>query len=186
MRRPRLLRKLQSEVRSIVPQGHEFFSENDMNNMTYLRAVIMESLRLHPVAPFLAPHLAMADCSIDGYMVSTGTRVIINVWAIGRDPTSWEDAEEFRPERFVEGGSDVHVNFKENGFKFLPFGAGRRMCPGINLGIANVELMLANLMYHFDWEPTPGLDRRDIDMTEVFGLTVRRKEKLLLIPKAHM
>ncbi|XP_047094371.1 indole-2-monooxygenase-like [Lolium rigidum] len=186
MRRPYLMRKLQYEVRSIVPQGQEIFSEIDMNNMTYLRAVIKESLRLHPVAPFLAPHLAMADCSVDGYMVPAGTRVIINVWAIGRDPTSWEDAEEFRPERFVEGGSDVHVNFKENGFKLLPFGAGRRMCPGINLGIANVELMLANLMYHFDWEPTPGLDRKDIDMTEVFGLTVRRKEKLLLIPKAHM
>ncbi|KAM0864549.1 hypothetical protein ACQ4PT_043838 [Festuca glaucescens] len=186
MRRPRLMRKLQDEVRSIVPQGQEIFSENDMNSMTYLRAVIKESLRLHPVAPFLAPHLTMADCSIDGYMVPAGTRVIINVWAIGRDPTSWEDAEEFRPERFVEGGSDVHVNFKGNDFQFLPFGAGRRMCPGINLGIANVELMLANLMYHFDWEPPLGLDKKDIDMTEVFGLTVRRKEKLLLIPKAHM
>ncbi|KAM0839933.1 hypothetical protein ACQ4PT_059978 [Festuca glaucescens] len=152
----------------------------------HMKALLTESLRLHPVAPFLAPHLAMADCSVDGYMVPAGTRVIINVWSIGRDATSWEDAEEFRPERFVGGGSDVHVNFKGNDFQFLPFGAGRRMCPGINLGITNVELMLANLMYHFDWESPLGLERKDIDMTEVFGLTVHRKEKLLLIPKAHM
>jgi hypothetical protein len=186
MRRPHLMEKLQDEVRSNVPPGQGTVSENDMNNMTYLRAVIKESLRLHPVAPLLAPHLAMADCSIDGYMVPAGTRVVVNAWAIGRDSTSWEDAEEFTPERFLEGGSDVHVNLKGNDFQLLPFGAGRRMCPGMNLGIANVELMLANLMYHFDWELQLGHERKDIDMTEVFGITIRRKEKLLLVPKARM
>ena len=157
-----------------------------MTNMTYLRAVIKESLRLHHVAPLLAPHLAMADCSIDGYMFFAGTRVVVNTWAIGRDSASWEDAEEFKPERFLEGGSNVLANFKGNDFKFLPFGARRRMCPGVNLAIANVELMLANLIYHFDWELPLGIERKDIDMTEVFGITVRRKKKLLLIPKAHM
>uniref|UniRef100_A0ACD5TGK0 Uncharacterized protein n=1 Tax=Avena sativa TaxID=4498 RepID=A0ACD5TGK0_AVESA len=186
MRRPHLMRKLQDEVRSVVPRGQEIVTGDDINKMIYLRAVIKESLRLHPVAPFLAPHLAMADCSIDGYMVPAGTRVLINVWAIGRDPASWEDSEEFIPERFAEGGSDVHVNFKGNDFQYLPFGAGRRTCPGVNLGIANVELMLANLMYHFEWEPPLGVERKDIDMTEVFGITVRRKEKLLLIPKSCM
>ncbi|CAM0885013.1 unnamed protein product [Alopecurus aequalis] len=184
MRSSHLMGKLQDEVRSIVPLGEETFSEINMNNMTYLRAVIKESLRLHPVAPLLVPHLALAD--ISGYIVPTGTHVVINTWAIGRDSASWEDAKEFKPERFIEGGSDVHVNFKGNDFRFLPFGAGRRMCPGINLGIANVELMLANLMYHFDWDLPLGVERKDIDMREVFGLTVRRKEKLLLIPKARM
>jgi hypothetical protein len=221
MRRLPPMRKLQDEVRSIVPQGQETVSENDMNNMPYLSAVIKESLRLHPVAPFLALHLATADCDIDGYMIPAGTRVIVNAWAIGRNLTSWENAEEFRPERFVEKGNDVHVNFKGNDFQFLPFGAGRRMCPGMNLGIANVKLMLANLMYslrliilfanidvsrhilvvdifvlaksntgrreyHFDWEPLLGVEREGIDMTEVFGLTVRLKEKLLLIPKSRV
>ncbi|XBI87547.1 hypothetical protein VPH35_025623 [Triticum aestivum] len=186
MRRPRLIGKLQDEVRSIVPQGQEIVSEADMNNMTYLRAVIKESLRLHPVAPLLAPHLAMADCSIDGYMIPAGTHVFVNVWAIGRDSSSWEDSEEFIPERFIEEGSDVHVNFIGNNFKLLPFGAGRRICPGINFGITTVELMLANLMYHFDWELPIGFKRKDIDMTEVFGLTVRLKEKLLLVPKSRM
>jgi len=186
MRSPHLMGKLQDELRGIVPQGRKIISETDMNNMTYLRAVIKESLRLHPLAPLLAPHLAMADCIIDGYMVPAGTRVVVNAWAIGRDPSSWEYAEEFIPERFTDEGSNMHVNFKGNDFRFLPFGAGRRMCPGMNLGIANVELMLANLVCHFDWELPLGVERKDIDMTEVFGLTVRRKEKLLLIPKLRM
>uniref|UniRef100_A0ACD6A4I9 Uncharacterized protein n=1 Tax=Avena sativa TaxID=4498 RepID=A0ACD6A4I9_AVESA len=186
MRRPRLMKKLQDEVRSIVPRGQKVVSEIDIDNMSYLRAVIKESLRLHPVAPLLAPHLSMADCSIDGYMVPAGTCIVVNAWAIGRDSTSWEDPEDFIPERFAEGGSFVHVNFKGKDFQFLPFGAGRRMCPGMNLAITNIELMLANLIYHFDWELPPGVDIKDIDMTEVFGLTVRRKEKLLLLPKEHM
>lgn len=87
------------------------------------------------------------------------------------------------PERFID---DAHVNFKGNDFQFLPFGAGRRICPGINLAVANMELMVANLMYHFDWELPSGIERKDIDMTEIFGLTVRRKEKLLLIPKLRV
>lgn len=180
IRRPQLLRKLQAEVRSIVPQGREIINETDLSNMTYLKAVIKETLRLHPVAPLLAPHIAMHDCNIDGYMVSAGTRVVVNIWAVGRDSKFWKDPEEYVPERFIDG---VHVNFKGNDFQFLPFGAGRRICPGINLAVANMELMVANLMYHFDWEPPSGIERKDIDMTEIFGLTVRRKEKLLLTPK---
>ncbi|XBI87513.1 hypothetical protein VPH35_025592 [Triticum aestivum] len=186
MRRPRLIGKLQEEVRSIVPRGQTIVSEADINKMAYLRAVIKESLRLHPVAPLLAPHLAMADCNIDGHMVPAGTHVLVNVWAIGRDSNCWEDPGEFIPERFIDEGSDVHVNFKGNNFKLLPFGAGRRICPGINLGIATVELMLANLMCHFDWELPLGVERKDIDMTELFGLTVRRKDNLLLVPKSRM
>ncbi|XP_037482740.1 indole-2-monooxygenase-like isoform X1 [Triticum dicoccoides] len=186
MRRPCLMRKLQDEVRSIVPLGQETVSETDIDKMTYLRAVIKESLRLYPVAPFLPPHLAMGDCNVVGYMVPAGTHILVNVWAIGRDSNSWEDAEEYMPERFIDEGSAVHVNFKGNDFQFLPFGAGRRMCPGINLGITNIELMLANLMYHFDWELPAGVERKDVDMAEVFGLTVRRKEKLVLVPKPRM
>ncbi|XP_037482795.1 indole-2-monooxygenase-like [Triticum dicoccoides] len=186
VRSPRLIGKLQDEVRSIVPKGQELVSEADINKMAYLRAVIKESLRLHPVVPLLAPHLAMADCNIDGYMVLANTHVLINVWAIGRDSSCWEDAEEFIPERFIDEGSDVGVNFKGNDFQLLPFGAGRRMCPGINLGITAVELMLANLMHHFDWELPLGVERKDINMTEVFGLTVCRMEKLLLVPKSCM
>ncbi|KAL6650982.1 hypothetical protein ACP70R_009907 [Stipagrostis hirtigluma subsp. patula] len=183
MRWPHVMKKLQAEVRSIVPEGQGFVSEADLADMAYLRAVIKESLRLHTVTPLLAPRISMASCTIDGYAIPAGTRVLINTWAIGRDDRFWEHAEEFVPERFVGDGSAAHVNVNGNDFQFLPFGSGRRVCAGINMGIATVELMLANLVHRFDWALPPGKERHDIDMTGVFGLVVRRKEKLLLVPK---
>jgi len=91
----------------------------------------------------------MVDCEIDGYTIPSGTRVIINAWAVCRHLESWEKAEKFMPERFRDGGSAATIDLKGNDFQFIPFGAGRRMCPGINLGLATVEIMLANLMYCF-------------------------------------
>ncbi|CAL5016107.1 unnamed protein product [Urochloa decumbens] len=184
MRRPHLMKKLQAEVRSCVAKGQEAVTEPDLAGMAYLRAVIKESLRLHNVTPLVAPRISMASCSIDGYTVPAGVRVLINSWAIGRDARFWEeDAEEFVPERFMGDGSAAHVNFRGNDFQFLPFGSGRRMCAGTNFAMAIVELMLANFVYCFDWELPPGKERQDIDMTGVFGLVVNRKEKLLLVPK---
>jgi cytochrome P450 len=107
-----------------------------------------------------------------------GSRVVVNAWALGRDPRLWEKADEFIPERFVHCG----VDFNGRDFKSVPFGAGRRICPGVNFGVATVEIMLANLVYCFDWDLPAGMAKEDIDMTEVIGLTVRRKEKLLLSP----
>ena len=177
MQRPRVMRKLQAEVRSIVPKGQEIVSEADLNlnGMAYLRAVIKESLR---------PHFSMVSCSVDGFVVPAGVRVLVNAWTIGRDARYWgEDAEEFVPERFLDGGSAADVGFKGNDFQFLPFGAGRRQCPGMNFGMAAVEVMLANLVHRFDWEMPTGKEAGDIDMSEEFGLVVHRKEKLLLAPK---
>ena len=184
MKKPRVMRKLQAEVRSIVPKGQEIVGEADLNGMTYLRAVIKESLRLRTVTPLLPPHLSMASCSIDGFVVPAGVRVLVNFLAIDRDARYWgEDAEEFVPERFLDGGSAADVGFKGNDFQFLPFGAGRRQCPGMNFGMAAVEVMLANLVHRFDWEMPTGKEAGDIDMSEEFGLVVHRKEKLLLAPK---
>jgi len=96
MQRPRVMRKLQAEVRSIVPKGHEIISEADLKGMAYLRAVIKESIR---------PHFSMVSCSVDGFVVPAGVHVLVNFWAIGRDARYWgEDAEEFVPERFLDGG----------------------------------------------------------------------------------
>ncbi|TVU43848.1 hypothetical protein EJB05_10346, partial [Eragrostis curvula] len=183
MRHPHLMTKLQAEVRNNTPEGHETVAEEDLATMGYLRAVIKETLRLHPPAPLLLPHLSMADCEVDDYTIPSGTRITINVWAIGRDPEAWEKPEEFMPERFMSGGSAAGIDFKGMDFEFVPFGAGRRICPGLNFGLATVEIMLANLMYCFDWELPAGMDHEDIDMTEVFGLTVHPKEKLILVPK---
>jgi cytochrome P450 len=183
MRNPQQMAKLQGEVRKNTPEGQETVEEEDISSMPYLKAVVKETLRLHPPAPLLLPRLSMADRIVHGYYVPTGTRVFVNVWALGRDPESWEKPEESMPERFMDGGSAAGVDFKGNHFQFLPFGAGRRICPGLNFGMATVEIMLANLMYYFDWQLPMGMQEKDVDMIEVFGLTVRRKEKLTLVPK---
>ncbi|CAO2144252.1 unnamed protein product [Urochloa humidicola] len=184
LRNPHLMAKLHAEVRKKTPKGQEMVREENLADMVYLRAIVKETLRLHPPVPLLIPHLSMADCDIDGYTIPSGTRVIINSWAICRDPKSWEKAEEFMPERFMDGGSATDIDFKGNDFQFTPFGAGRRMCPGINFGLATINIMLANLMYCFDWTLPGAMKKEDIDMTEVFGLTVHRKEKLILVPKS--
>ena len=102
------------------------------------------------------------------------TKVIINGWEIGRDPHHWTEAERFIPERFV----DSPIDYKGNNFEHIPFGSGRRICPGILFAIPNIELPLADMLYHFDWELPYGMKQEDLDMTEV----ARRKQDLYLIP----
>ncbi|OQU79756.1 hypothetical protein SORBI_3007G003700 [Sorghum bicolor] len=184
MQTPCLMNKLQTEVRSTIPKGKEIVTEDELNSLAYLKAVIKETLRLHMPAPLLLPHLSMADCNIEGYTIPSGTRAIVNSWALARDPSYWENANEFMPERFMEGGSAAAMDNKGNDFQYLPFGAGRRMCPGINFASSTIEVMLVNLVYHFNWELPVELSKKGIDMTELFGVTVRRMEKLLLVPIA--
>ncbi|CAD6266271.1 unnamed protein product [Miscanthus lutarioriparius] len=182
MRNPRLMNKLQAEVRNAIAKGKKMVTEDELDSLGYLKAVIKETLRLHMPAPLLVPHFSMADCNIEGYTIPSGTRAIVNSWALARDPSYWEKAEEFKPERFMEGGSATAIDNKGNDFQYLPFGAGRRMCPGANFAIANTEIMLANLVYHFNWELPMELAKKGIDMTESFGVIVRRTKKLLLVP----
>ncbi|CAL5034701.1 unnamed protein product [Urochloa decumbens] len=179
-----IMAKLQAEVRSSIPKGQEAITEGNLTRMPYLKAVIKETLRLHPPSPLLLPHQSLEDCEIDGYMVPAGATVFVNVWAIGRDPSLWDDAEEYMPERFLNKGGAEGVDFRGLDFQFLPFGSGRRMCPGMNFALASVEIMLANLVYHFDWEMPKGVN--EINMAEVFGLTVHRKDKLILAPRVAM
>ncbi|XP_048549610.1 indole-2-monooxygenase-like isoform X2 [Triticum urartu] len=184
MRKPHLMAKLQADVRSKTPKTQQTVKEDDLGNMSYLKAVVKETLRLPPPAPLLLPHLSMAECDdVNGYMVPAGTRVIINAWALCRDTESWGmKAEEFWPERFMDGAKAA-ADFKGRDFQFLPFGAGRRICPGMGFGLATVEAMLANLVYCFDWELPDGMREEDVDMADVFGVTMRRKEKLVLVPR---
>jgi cytochrome P450 len=176
------MNKLQAEVRSTIAKGKEIVTEDELNSLAYLKAVIKETLRLHMPAPLLVPHLSMADCNIEGYTIPSGTRAIVNSWALARDPNYWEKADEFMPERFMEGGSAAAMDNKGSDFQYLPFGAGRRICPGINFASSSIEVMLANLVYHFSWELPVELAKKGIDMTESFGVTVHRTEKLLLVP----
>ncbi|XP_078171917.1 desmethyl-deoxy-podophyllotoxin synthase-like [Carex rostrata] len=180
LRKPTTMKKAQSEVRGLL-KGSTHVSESDLDKLNYLHLVIKETLRLHTPLPFLLPRQCRTACRIFDYDIAEGTTVLINVWAIGRDPKYWEDPEDFKPERFMNSSTD----FKGNDFEFLPFGSGRRMCAGVSLGLANIELPLASLLYHFDWKLPDGLKPEEIDMSESLGITARKKTPLMLYAVPH-
>ncbi|XP_075483269.1 cytochrome P450 71AU50-like [Primulina tabacum] len=177
MRHPQVMKKLQQELESISGLDH-MIEESHIDNFQYLDMVIKETLRLHPVIPLLLPHESMEDYMIDGFHIPRKSRVIVNVWAIGRDPNVWPDPEKFTPERFAE--TDVDIRGRD--FRLLPFGSGRRSCPGMQLGLTAVRLMLSQLVHCFDWELPNGTVASDLDMSEHFGLVTSRKEHLLAVP----
>ncbi|XP_058070638.1 premnaspirodiene oxygenase-like [Magnolia sinica] len=176
MKNPKVMEKAQAEVRQLF-EGKTKIDERETTKLYYLKLVIKETLRLHPPLS-LIPRECRDRCQIDGYDIPAKTRVIVNVWALGRDPQQWDDPESFKPERF-DGSS---LDYKGTHFEFLPFGAGRRMCVGMNFGIANVVLPLAHLLYHFDWKLPDGMKGEDLDLTESFGITIARKYNLRLVP----
>ncbi|KAK3139596.1 hypothetical protein QOZ80_5AG0385790 [Eleusine coracana subsp. coracana] len=175
MRNPATMKKLQGQLREAF-RGKAAVTEGDLqaSNLRYLKLVLKESLRLHPPAPLLVPRESIEECQLNGYTIPAKSRVIINAWAIGRDPLYWKDAEEFRPERFEDGA----IDFNGNNYEFLPFGSGRRMCPGFNYGLTSMELTFAGLLYHFDWSLPEGV--KEVDMEEAPGLGVRRRSPLIL------
>ncbi|KMT03416.1 hypothetical protein BVRB_8g191020 [Beta vulgaris subsp. vulgaris] len=178
LKNPKAMEKAQVEVRRVY-QGQSIVDETKLHELTYLKLVIKETLRLHPPLPLLSPRQSRERCQVHVYDIPFETRVLINAWAIGRDPEYWSEPERFNPERF----EDCTIDYKGTNFELIPFGAGRRMCPGIALGIANVELPLAMLLYHFDWKLPPVIERpEDLDMDESFGITIRRKNELHVIP----
>lgn len=164
---PRTMLKAQAELRDAL-QGKQIVSEYDLVKLKYLKLIIKETLRLHPVVPLLLPRECQETCKVMDYDIPIGTIVLVNVWVIGRDPKYWDDAKTFRLERFEDG----HVDFKGMNFEYLPFGAGRRMCPGVAFAEAIMELALASLLYHFDWEFPDGILPAKMDMMEVMGSTV--------------
>ncbi|KAK2985479.1 hypothetical protein RJ640_004330 [Escallonia rubra] len=177
LKNERVLKMAQNEVRETFTRKGNV-DESGLHELKYLKSVIKETLRLHPPVPLLLPRECRKQCEINGFQIPAKTSVLVNVWSIGRDPKYWTDAEKFQPERFM----DSSIDFKGTDFQYLPFGAGRRMCPGIAFAQPNVELPLAHLLYHFDWELPNGMKKEELDMTEVLGMTIRRKHDLYLIP----
>ncbi|KAM3282938.1 hypothetical protein P3S67_026583 [Capsicum chacoense] len=155
------------------------------NPRTFTKAqaelVIKEALRLHPPVPLLVPRECREETCINGYTIPVKTKVMVNVWALGRDPKYWDEAESFIPERFEQ----CSVDFLGNNFEYLSFGNGRRICPGISFGLANVYLPIAQLLYHFDWKLPTGVEPRDLDLTESVGIAAGRKSDLYLIATPH-
>ncbi|WOL03581.1 Cytochrome P450 [Canna indica] len=180
IRNPRVMKKLQDEVRGLTAGRKTPIKEEELNQITYLKAVIKETLRLHPPAPLLIPRELLEDCTIQGYSIPKKTRIYVNAWAIGRDSKYWDAPEEFRPERFVE---DAALDLNGNDFRYLPFGSGRRICPGLHFAVASLELALANLVRHFDWELPGKLTTEELHMEEAVGLVVGREGALRLVAK---
>ncbi|KAK8959492.1 Cytochrome P450 71A9 [Platanthera guangdongensis] len=177
IRNPEVMTKVQDEVRAVAG-GEEMINEEHLPKMTYLKAVVKEVLRLHPPIPLLLPRESTEECQIQGYRIPKQTRVIVNAWSMGRDAAYWEDPEEFKPERFVGSALD----FKGREFQFIPFGAGRRICPGMSFAIVVVELALANLLRRFDWKLPNGMAIEDMNMEDSPGLVALRRQKLELVP----
>ncbi|CAL4923343.1 unnamed protein product [Urochloa decumbens] len=175
MANERVMSKLQGEIRAAF-RGKAAVTEADIQaaDLPYLKLVIKDTLRLHPPVPLLVPRESIEECEIEGYKIPARSRVIVNAWAIGRDPKYWDDADEFKPERF-EGNT---MDFMGSSYEYIPFGAGRRMCPGISYGLPVLDMALVQLLYHFNWSLQEGVN--EVDMTEAPGLGVRRKSPLLL------
>ncbi|CAA0395076.1 unnamed protein product [Arabidopsis thaliana] len=180
MRNPKVMKKLQEEIRSSSPQDL-FVTEKEAEKMNYLQAVIKEALRLRPPAPLLVPRVLSEDVKLKGYNIPAGTQVIVNAWAIQRDTTTWgTDAEEFKPERHL----DTNLDFQGQDFKFIPFGSGKRICPGIGFTSALIGVTLANIVKRFNWRMDVEPQRVQHDLTEATGLVVFRKFPLIAIPSS--
>ncbi|KAL0685379.1 hypothetical protein Bca4012_052227 [Brassica carinata] len=177
-KKPTLMKKVQDEIRDCLGNNKETITEEDVDKVPYLKLVIKETFRLHPAAPLILPRETMSHMKVQGYDILPKTRILVNTWAIGRDPKLWTEPEEFNPERFI----DSHVDYRGQHYELLPFGSGRRMCPGMPMGIATVELGLLNLLYFFDWRVPDGMTHKDIDTEEAGTLTTVKKVPLKLVP----
>ncbi|CAM0942758.1 unnamed protein product [Alopecurus aequalis] len=182
IRNPRAMARAKLEVRqSLGRQGRSTVTSADLGDLHYLRMVIKETLRLHPAGALIL-RASRQDCQVMGYDIPKGMHVSVNVFAVGRDPAHWgKDAEEFRPERFEESVGATSVEYAPGTqMEFIPFGAGRRQCPGALFATTTMELVLANLLYHFDWAIPGGAGPETVDMTEVFGIILHAKSSLFL------
>ncbi|CAI9281603.1 unnamed protein product [Lactuca saligna] len=179
IKNPKVMKKAQEEVRNLVGKKC-IVEEEDLSKLTYMKAVVKEIMRLYPPAPLLIPRETAKHTILHGYKIKQKTLVFVNAMAIGRDPESWERPEEFLPKRFM--GSNI--DFRGNDFELIPFGGGRRICPGISMGVMIVELLLANLVYLFDWGLPNDENSVDIDFDVMPGVTIHKKNDLCLL--AHV
>ena len=174
---PEKIAKARDELEKVLGKDG-FVQELDISKFPFLQAIVKETFRLHPPGPFLVPHKAETVVEMCGFTVPKNAQILVNVWAMGRDPSIWTDPNIFLPERFLEHTTD----FKGQDFELIPFGAGRRICPGLPLANKMVHLMLASLVHCFHWRLADEMKPEDINMSETFGITLHRSEPLRAIP----
>ncbi|KAH0468231.1 hypothetical protein IEQ34_003264 [Dendrobium chrysotoxum] len=179
IRNPEVMKKVKDELRKVA-HGEDIISEERLGQLSYMKVFIKEVIRMHPPAPLLLPRESLQECQIQGYNIPKQTRLVINAWAFGRDESYWEAPEQFKPERFF----DCTVDYKGKDFYFIPFGVGRRICPGMDFSMAIIEIALANLLHRFDWSLPSGITIEDMNMDEGGGVITFRKQKLELVPTA--
>lgn len=158
---PHELKKVQAELDEKIGRNR-MIQESDIKNLEYFQAVVKETMRLYPAAPLAFPHEALADCTVSGYSVPKSTHLLLNIHKLQRDPTVWPSPDEFKPERFLTTHKDIDV--KGQNFELIPFGSGRRICPGLSFGLNMVHFTLANALHSFDFDkpskdPIPMIDR---------------------------
>ncbi|WCJ27743.1 Cytochrome P450 superfamily protein [Euphorbia peplus] len=170
---PEIQNKLFNEIKGIMKNGENEVHEEELNKLPYLKAVILEGLRRHPPLHSLMPHAVTEDAELDKYVIPKKAIINFKVADIGRDQAVWDDPMAFKPERFLEsGGFDMSGS---GHIKMMPFGAGRRMCPGYELAILHLEYLVANLVWSFEWKCGEG---EEVDLTEKVGFTVKMKNPL--------
>ncbi|GLJ32227.1 hypothetical protein SUGI_0648630 [Cryptomeria japonica] len=160
-------------------------SGTDLDRLPYLHAAVKEVLRLRTTGPLLLPHKATSSCEIGGFVIPKDTQVMVNVWAMGRDPAIWKNPLEFTPERFLEG-ENSKIDYRGQDFELIPFGAGRRMCPGLPLASCIVHFVLASLIHSFEWKLPDGMSCEQMDMSDDFGITLKKAADLRAIPTPRL
>ncbi|XP_057843597.2 flavonoid 3',5'-hydroxylase [Cryptomeria japonica] len=180
MNHPDILWKAHQELDTHVGQDR-LMDESDIPNLKYLQAIVKETLRLYPAGPLLLPHESTKACTVGGFLVPAGTQLLVNVWAIQRDAALWERPTEFDPDRFLNSGKEINV--KGHDFELIPFGSGRRICPGMSLALIVVTYTLGRLLQSFEWFAPVGTV---IDMTEGLGLSMPKLIPLEAIIKPRL
>uniref|UniRef100_A0A5B7AIT1 Putative ferulate 5-hydroxylase n=1 Tax=Davidia involucrata TaxID=16924 RepID=A0A5B7AIT1_DAVIN len=181
MKCPEDLKRVQQELADVVGLNRRV-EESDFDKLTFLKCALKETLRLHPPIPLLL-HETAEDAEVAGYFIPAKSRVMINAWAIGRDKNSWDDPDTFKPSRFLK---ENVPDFKGSNFEFIPFGSGRRSCPGMQLGLYALEMAVAHLLHCFTWELPDGMKPSELDMDDVFGLTAPRASRLMAVPSPRV
>nr|W0FKI0.1 RecName: Full=Drimenol monooxygenase; AltName: Full=Cytochrome P450 76AJ1; AltName: Full=Drimenol oxidase 1; Short=PhDOX1 [Persicaria hydropiper]AHF22835.1 drimenol oxidase 1 [Persicaria hydropiper] len=174
---PEKMKKAKEELETVVGKGIAV-KEEDTGRLPYLQAAIKETFRMHPPTPFLIPRKTDSDVDLCGFTVQKGSQVIVNAWAIGRDPSLWENADTFEPERFL----GMEIDVKGRNFELIPFGAGRRICPGLPIAMRMLTLMVANLINCFEWRLEGGAAPETLDMSDKIGFTLQRAHPFRVIP----
>ncbi|KAL0326516.1 UNVERIFIED_CONTAM: Flavonoid 3'-monooxygenase [Sesamum angustifolium] len=180
IRNPKVMEKAHKELNEVVGLNN-VVEEFHIPKLVYLDAVIKETLRIHPIGPFLTPRTPSQSCTVGGYFIPKNSAVFINVWSIQRDPLAWDNPSEFMPERFL--GNSGKWDFSGNNFNYIPFGSGRRVCAGLPLAERMLRYVLASLLHSFDWQLPQG---EIVDIEDRFGVVLRKRTPLVAIPSPRL